>query len=168
MSARDVVDVDFRKWGGHPHYRFAADRLGDDSVGVWLAARSGAAYTGPVSGTYANDFLLVFPHDAWWAAAWSFSDEIELYVDIATPAVWPAADHVTAVDLDLDVIRFGNGDVVLEDEDEFEEHRLLYSYPDDLIERARATAVDVMSAVRDRREPFGHASDRWLRAMAVR
>ena len=35
------------------------------------------------------------------------------------------------VDLDLDVIRMRDGRIILDDEDEFEEHQVRYAYPPD-------------------------------------
>ena len=163
---RALVDIDFRKWGDRPHYRLQGERLGHDDAGVWLAVRAGSSYTGPVSGVYENDYLIVVPDEAWWVAAWAFSQQIELYVDVATPALWPSDDHVVTIDLDLDVIRFADGTVVLDDEDEFDEHRVLYSYPDDVVARAEATATKLLDAVRDRRDPFRVAPARWVEALA--
>lgn len=46
---------------------------------------------------------------------------------------------VRAIDLDLDVIRFHDGSVVIDDEDEFADHRELYGYPADVVELAERT-----------------------------
>jgi protein associated with RNAse G/E len=43
-------------------------------------------------------------------------------------------ETITAVDLDLDVIRRHDGTVFVDDEDEFTEHRELYGYPVDVVE----------------------------------
>jgi protein associated with RNAse G/E len=104
---------------------------------------------------------MLIPDDEWWVATWDFSEELELYVDVATPAVWKAVDHVTAVDLDLDVIRFRDGRVVLDDEDEFAQHQVEFGYPDDVVIRAQATAEFLLDAVRLRTEPFGSAYELW-------
>jgi len=166
MGAPPTVDVDFRKWGDRPHYRFVAERLGTDDAGAWLGVRAGSTYTGPVCGTYRQDFALLVPNDDWWVASFDLSNELELYVDVVKPAVWLADDHVTMVDLDLDVIRYRDGRVVLDDENEFEEHRVLYSYPDDVVQRARETADMLMDAVARRLEPFGVASGSWMRRLS--
>ena len=56
------------------------------------------------------------------------------YVNIASKASWDDK-KITAIDLDLDLIRFSGADeVILDDEDEFLEHSKLYKYPKDLIE----------------------------------
>lgn len=168
MTARRVVDIDFRKWDGSAHYRFAADRLGADAAGTWLGVRAGTPFTGPRPGNYQRSFLMLIPTDQWWVATWGFSEELELYVDVATPAVWAADDHMTTIDLDLDVIRYRDGRVVLDDEEEFEKHRVLYSYPDDLVQTATSTARRLLDAVAQRREPFGSAADEWEELAAAR
>ncbi|MBB6480023.1 DUF402 domain-containing protein [Spirochaeta isovalerica] len=62
------------------------------------------------------------------------------YVNIASKADWDS-ERVSAIDLDLDLIRFYNSDeIILDDEDEFEENSSRYSYPADLIERCRDEA----------------------------
>ena len=66
------------------------------------------------------------------------------------------------VDLDLDVIRTRDGDLLLDDEDEFDQHRVLLGYPADVVELARGTAERLMMAGAAGHEPFGEAGGRWL------
>ncbi|MEX0873926.1 MAG: DUF402 domain-containing protein [Actinomycetota bacterium] len=73
---------------------------------------------------------------------------------------------VTTIDLDLDVIRFRDGRLLLDDQDEFEEHKELYGYPEDFVEKAVATEDWLMEAVEQRREPFGSAGQPWLEMLA--
>jgi protein associated with RNAse G/E len=163
-----TVDVDFRKWGDRQHWRFKAPLLGEDEYGTWVGAPPGVAYTGPRgAGFFEPAFVQLFPRSEWWVAVWNATGDVELYVDVATPPQWPAPDHATMIDLDLDVFRRRDGSVTLDDEDEFAEHRVLYRYPDDVVERALATARHLMDAVSNRREPFGAASDRWFQSLAA-
>ncbi len=54
------------------------------------------------------------------------------YVNIASKASWNDK-KISAIDLDLDLIRFsGTDEIILDDEDEFWEHNTLYKYPEDL------------------------------------
>ena len=71
----------------------------------------------------------------------------ELYVDITTPPVWDG-DLVTAVDLDLDVIRRFDGSWYVDDEDEFAEHQVAYGYPPELVTAAEAECVRVSDEIR--------------------
>jgi hypothetical protein len=88
--------------------------------------------------------------------------DLELYVDITTVPQWPSPSVCRAVDLDLDIGRFRDGRVELLDEDEFEERRVSFGYPDDVVRRALETAHSVLDAVREYREPFGAAGVPWL------
>jgi len=136
---------------------------------VWIGGGPGVAYTGPKgSGFFEPAFVQLFPRDGWFVSVWNATGGMETYVDVATPPQWPSEDHVTMVDLDLDVIRFRDGNVVLDDEDEFEEHRIEYGYPDDVVARARSTAEYLMDAVRSGAEPFGAASESWFRNLSER
>jgi len=57
------------------------------------------------------------------------------YVNIASHAKW-SDKKISAIDLDLDLIRFsGTDEIILDDEDEFLAHSTLYNYPKDLIQK---------------------------------
>ena len=159
------VDCDFKKWGDRQHYRFDAEHLGRDEHGTWLACRAPVKVTEGPQGVFemTHDFVILVPDDRWWIASFNAeSSDIEVYVDITTPSTWLSDSHVTSVDLDLDVIRFRDGRVILDDEDEFDEHIAAYGYPDDVIRTARATADEIIDAVTARREPFGETGPAWL------
>lgn len=66
------------------------------------------------------------------------------------------------VDLDLDVILGRDGSLVLDDEDEFDKHRVTLDYPADVVARARRAAANLMAAAADGQEPFGSAGTGWL------
>lgn len=157
-----VVDIDFRKWPDRPHWRFPARRLGSDAYGEWLATTPPTAYTGPQgAGTWEFEFVLVVPHEGSWVAAFHFA-EFEVYVDVTTPPRWLGPDHVSAVDLDLDVVRFRDGRVALLDEEEFADHRVLLGYPDEIVESALATARELVDAIQRLCEPFGRVGSQWV------
>lgn len=69
---------------------------------------------------------------------------------------------VRAIDLDLDVIRFHDGSVVIDDEEEFTEHRKLYGYPADVVELAERTCRDVAAGLTARTAPWDDETQRWL------
>ncbi len=58
----------------------------------------------------------------------------------------------------------GDGVLILDDEEEFAEHRLSFGYPDELVELAQQAADRVMDLVRHGRAPFGGTAERWLAA----
>jgi protein associated with RNAse G/E len=81
----------------------------------------------------------------------------ELYVDITTPPVWHG-DLVTAVDLDLDVIRRFDGTWFVDDEDEFAEHQVSYGYPADVVAAAEAECARVSEEIRSGATLFANAT----------
>ena len=90
----------------------------------------------------------------------------EVYCDVATPARWEG-DTVHIVDLDLDVSRRRDtGLVELRDEDEFDEHRVQFGYPDYLVDEARAAASKLMGALADGSEPFASQYHKYLKEVA--
>ena len=158
------VVVDFRKWGGAEHWAFRLERLAEDEHGVWLGGRPGnVTLRGPRGAlAFKTHHLMLIPAGAWWVASFNEPPTRSLiYVDVTTPPRWDG-DLVTMVDLDLDVILGPDGDVFLEDEDEFDEHRVALAYPDDIVHRARATADQVLRSVRAREEPFATVGPRRL------
>jgi protein associated with RNAse G/E len=86
----------------------------------------------------------------------------ELYVDVTTEARWTTPGLVQAVDLDLDVIRHGDGTTAVLDRNEFELHRRRLAYPVDIVDGAEASCAAVVAAVEHRREPFDGTAEDWL------
>ena len=65
-----------------------------------------------------------------------------IYIDIAWDVRFEGGEP-TGIDMDLDVVdREGLG-VYIDDQDEWDEHRVAYGYPLDIVERLEALAVDL-------------------------
>lgn len=162
----NIVDLDTRKWGDRPHWRFDPTYLlGRDRHGAWLHVPVGTPFTGPRGeGRLEHAFVCLVPDDRWWVASFQSDShpDMLIYVDVTTPSEWKTPGHVTVIDLDLDVVLGRDGSLFIDDEDEFEEHRVQLGYPDDIVETARATADWLIDAIAARREPFGSASARWM------
>ncbi|MCW6007906.1 DUF402 domain-containing protein [Micromonospora sp. CPCC 205371] len=160
----DVVRVVYRKYDGTAHRDYPARRLAEDDMGTWLGVTAGtrSVYHGRPS-VEQIPFVLLVPHDAWWTGMFNPPPRTsEVYCDIATPAEW-TGDTVHIVDLDLDVVRRRvTGAVELRDEDEFEEHRQRFGYPEDLVAEARAAAEWLYQALGDGTEPFATTYRKWL------
>jgi protein associated with RNAse G/E len=86
---------------------------------------------------------------------------VVVYVDVTTVPV-VGDGNVTAVDLDLDVVRTLNSRVFLDDEAEFQQHQIDLDYPAEIVELATSTAARLMAHVAQRIEPFDRAADHWL------
>ena len=155
--------VEYTKWDGRLHWHCDADLLGEDEHGLWLGLPSGRLLQrGDEEPVPCPGLVSLVPAHGRWIANFYVLGENSgtVYVDV-TDEPMREGDIVRAIDLDLDVIRFPDGRVVLDDEDEFAEHQKLFGYPPDIISAAEATARDLLTAVTNRDEPFGIASDRW-------
>lgn len=157
-----LVDFRFRKWDGSPHWVHPSLVLGEDDCGLWVGQRHGWISRRPgaeFSPDHASVTVLP-PGDPAWVATFfpPTPDRVEVYVDIVAE-LDPIA--FTAIDMDLDVVRSG-GRVWIDDEDEFEEHRIRFGYPDELVARCRTAADEVAALITAAAPPFDGRSDHWL------
>ncbi len=155
------------KWGDRPHWAFDGVLLGSDRHGDWLGFRAGTPMARPgLAITATNDQVGLVPRaGAWLATFHGEGGPVATYVDMTTEPVWDGS-VVRAVDLDLDVIRLLDGSVVVDDEDEFEEHRVALGYPPEVVALARETCDRVRQAVADGEPPFdGIAHLDWLQRL---
>ena len=161
------VRVEKRKWPDTPHYTYVSQWLGEDDLGRWLGLEpQSPVYRGT---TYLfsepDPHVLLVPHAYDMLIWFPLGGDHNLYVDIGTRLI-RSEDHVSIVDLDLDVVRRCNGEVELLDEDEFEQHQLTLGYPDDVVSAARRDAALVLAALRDGAEPFaGARAAPWIELM---
>ncbi|MFE4692793.1 DUF402 domain-containing protein [Streptomyces sp. NPDC056749] len=165
-TERASVLVEVRKYDGRLSGRWSAARLGEDEHGVWLGTPEGTPVSSE-SGDRAARFahVVLVPRDAWWMASFCAAPGPEVYCDVCTVPRWSEDGTVLRlVDLDLDVVRPHGGDVHVEDEDEFDEHRVRHGYPDTVVTGARRTCAWLTRAVRrdDGTEPFTSAYRPWL------
>lgn len=173
MDEAPGVFCDMRKWPARPHYRFDAERLGEDEHGVWLGIPPGTPASGPRGDQiFRHAFVTLVPRHEWFIASWydpdvpsgegEFFIDTSLYVDITTPAEWLSPTHVTTVDLDLDIVRRRSGELYIDDEDEFTEHQVSYGYPAEIVEGALRSSERLFEVVRSGTEPFASAYRPWL------
>ncbi len=84
----------------------------------------------------------------------------QYYCNINLPAQYEN-NRITFVDLDLDyVCRDGSWKVV--DEDEFEQNRIRFAYPQEVVAFARRELLRLQERVERRRFPFDGALERWI------
>lgn len=104
--------------------------------------------------------------EAWFTPIFSPDDpRWPVYVDIITPPVWMGGSRVEMIDLDLDVVATHDGAVEVLDRDEFDDHRVRYGYPDELVAGAETATAFVVEALEARRAPFDGAHLRWFGAL---
>ncbi|MCW2764812.1 MAG: hypothetical protein JWO11_771 [Nocardioides sp.] len=156
------------KWGDRPHWEFDGILLGADEHGDWIGfpagthmSRPGATYVAPV----AQVGLVPAPgapvDRGWLATFHAPGGVVTTYVDMTTPPEWDGA-VLRAVDLDLDVVRLPEGDVGVDDEDEFEAHRVRYSYPEDVVALAITSCERILTAITEEDRPFDGTAEAWL------
>ena len=106
--------------------------------------------------------VVLAPAQGWWVAAWQGEHSTsDLYVRVTTPPHYRNG-RLTCFDLDLDVLRWRDGSVTLVDEDEFEDHRVRFGYPPEVVKEATTTAAWLQEAVAERRPPFDRTGEVWL------
>jgi hypothetical protein len=168
LSRGDAVRVEMTKWGDQPHWQMDAIYLGRDEAGDWIGFPTGTHMSRPgMSVTTTNDQVGLVPAagtavgQAWLATFHGPGGQVWTYVDMTTVPVWDGRT-VRTVDLDLDVIEALDRSVFVDDQDEFDEHRVELSYPDDIVDLATATRDLVHSAVTAKTPPFDGRSAPWL------
>ena len=159
--------LQFWKYPETPHWRHDAVVLGEDEFGLWLGAYQGweAQKGAEPAKAISGDQLHLIPHDDWYVYTYSPTHPQALHwIDTSTPATFEK-HRVTAVDLDLDVIRSPDGLVWIEDHDEFELHQVELAYPAEFITKAEAATERLYRHLVELREPFRSVADRWLRQL---
>ena len=101
---------------------------------------------------------------AWLATFHGPGGSVWTYVDMTTVPVWDGRT-VRAVDLDLDVIEALDRSVYVDDQDEFDEHRVELGYPREIVDLAMASRDIVLTSVRDRHAPFDGSAAPWLEVL---
>ena len=160
----DVVWVQARKWPDRLHYTYEARVLGEDAHGHWFGVPRGTPWRRPDTreGLSRQVEVLLAPARGWWLAAWQgHPSTSDLYVHVTTPPDY-GNGRLTCFDLDLDVLRWRDGSVTLVDAGEFEDHRVRFRYPREVVTEATTAAAWLQKAVAERCPPFDHTGDVWL------
>lgn len=171
-----AVHVDYRKWVDArsdtrtEHWQEPTQFLGIDEYGTWLAMPTGTIAAKPT-----HRMVHRWPHvklvtDGGWSANIGDPNDndptrIRIYVDMVWPAEWSREGdgfRVTMVDLDLDVLQRMNGEVEVDDEDEFADHRVSGHYPRTATDLATAARDEVQQLLIEQAEPFRTVADQWL------
>ncbi|MGC4110729.1 MAG: DUF402 domain-containing protein [Nocardioides sp.] len=167
----DPVRIEMSKWGDLPHWHFPARWLGTDDHGDWLGIPAGSRMMRPgrdfLSGADQVGLVPGPGSDVARAFMATFhvpGPETRVYVDMTTPPVWDGP-VVRAVDLDLDVIHLREGDVVVDDEDEFAEHQVSLGYPPEIVALAEASRDRVHTAILAGDPPYDGTHLPWQRLL---
>lgn len=163
------VTVQYLKYGNAPHWRHEAIWLGRDEHGTWLGAPAGSIVqrgTEPAI-QWPAPYVQLIPDSGWFTLIGNPAESrYMLYIDIIAGRRWTEPDRVEMIDVDLDIVRDADGAVHVLDEDEFAEHQRKLGYPQWLVDRARATAAEIVVATELGQEPFGNLYQTWLGRLA--
>ncbi len=148
------------KYDGSLHYQYDAylvDITGP-LIRCWVdVGTRWDSYRG--SGITRHRETVLFFTDRWYNIRHNHDlrlSRFETYSNIALPAHLEG-DTIRWVDLDIDVIRTERG-VIIDDEDEFADHRIRMSYPEVLVQQALAATKEATSLLHQRAYPFDRAT----------
>lgn len=166
-----VLAFRWRKWDGSPHWQHECVYLGSDEWGDWLGQPIGSRSFRPgrdVTLRAASVMMLPAGREDYVLTVNAAPELTRVYIDIAWAAGWGEDGLPTAIDMDLDVVRrLDERGVYIDDEDEWEEHRVRYGYPTRVIEALEATAHDLERRVRALEAPFDETTaEHWLAVLA--
>ncbi len=90
---------------------------------------------------------------------------MRIYIDLAWEVRWDAVTgDPVGVDMDLDVVKAIDGrGIWIDDRNEWDEHRVAYGYPVQLVDRLEQVAVDLERQVTASAPPYDDATAaHWL------
>lgn len=158
----------WRKWDGGAHWQHQCVYLGSDDWGDWLGQKAGWVSARPgrfVSAAQPN-VTLITPSGEFAFTRNARPQRTRTYIDIAWDVRWVDGSP-TGIDMDLDVVDHSERGAYIDDRDEFEEHRLRYGYPLDIVASLEQRAAELLVAVREQRAPYDEATPaRWLERLA--
>ena len=158
----------WRKWDGGPHWVHECVYLGRDRWGDWFGQLPGwdSSRPGRVFEPEHPNVTLLPPSGDYAYTHNAAPHHTRVYIDIAWDLRWQGSEP-TGIDMDLDVVERTDRGVYIDDEDEWDEHRVAYDYPIDLVQRLEALAAELEQQVLQRTPPFDEATaEDWLRRLA--
>lgn len=163
------VTFRWRKWNGGTHWVHACVYLGSDEHGEWFGQRPGDRSSRPGRDFVAEHacVMLLPPSGEWVLTMNAPPHPTRVYIDLAWDARWDEGADPTGIDMDLDVVDSATRGIWIDDRDEWDEHRIAFGYPADIVARLEARAVELEADVTAHRAPFDDASvQRWLGVLA--
>lgn len=136
MNVSEILQLKALKYPRRAHYDWEGEVLEktDEYVLVYCkAGRKLVHHTKDSVFTMQTSSIEYFSLTEWYTAAVEIDNNeiIAYYCNVAQPSVL-AGNELSFVDLDLDLIKKGNSEWYVVDEDEFEENSRIFNYPADL------------------------------------
>lgn len=143
--------------------------LGNDEHGDWVGQRNGWRSERPGAIIDAiGDNVTLIPSSGEYASTFHASyPTVAIYIDVAWDVGWQAGEPV-GIDMDLDVVRARDErGIWIDDRDEWDEHRVAYGYPLDIVTRLEQVALDLEREVTAEVAPYdGATAQRWLAVLS--
>lgn len=164
------LEFRWRKWDGGVHWVHDCVYLGSDQWGDWFGQRAGWRSHRPgreVLATGPNVTLLPPSGDYALTVNQVPPARYRIYIDLAWDVKWQDGEP-TGVDMDLDVVRaVDERGLWIDDRDEWDEHRIAYGYPLEIVDRLESLAIELERRVGAGDPPFDDATaDAWLARLA--
>jgi len=169
-----VTQFRWRKWDDGVHWVHDCVYLGHDSWGEWFGQPAGWRSIRPGRNvvTAGPNVTLMPPSGEYAMTVNAAPSRTRIYIDLGWDIGWSqsAPGVAEGIDMDLDVVRaLDERGIWIDDRDEWDEHRVHYGYPRDVVERLETLAVDLERRVRAAEAPFNDATaDAWLERLAAR
>lgn len=158
----------WRKWDGGAHWVHDCIYLGSDQWGDWFGQLPGWGSSRPGRSFIADyeNITLVPPSGDYAYTHNAPPHRTRVYIDLGWDVRWRDGEP-TGIDMDLDVVDRKDGGIYIDDRDEWDEHRVAYGYPADVVETLDALASSLEAQVRAHEAPFDEATGRrWLDRLA--
>ncbi|MFC8679982.1 DUF402 domain-containing protein [Microbacterium ureisolvens] len=159
----------WRKWDGGPHWVNDCIYLGRDRWGDWVGQPAGWRNVRPGLEFVADrpNVTLLPPSGDYTLTVHGSARRVRIYIDIAWDVHWENREP-QGIDMDLDVVKAVDGrGLFIDDRDEWDDHRVAYGYPADIVEKLEALALDLERRVGAGTAPFDDATpDAWLARLA--
>jgi protein associated with RNAse G/E len=151
------ITIKAMKYGNRPHYEWQTTLLEMRETYIIVLGEQGRKlhhYTKKQIFTVENWTIEFFPFDSWFTVSADVVNGTisQYYCNINVPAKIDG-NIVSFVDLDLDYIQRG-GKWQVVDEEEFERNAIIFSYPDELIQRARKDLNSLQERIERKQFPF--------------
>jgi uncharacterized protein len=159
------IAIQALKYGNRPHYEWNTTLLEKTDTYIFVLGEYGRKlqhHTKQKVFTVENWTIEFFSFVSWFTVS---ADIVggkiqQYYCNINEPAKING-NNVSFVDLDLDYVQ-RNGEWKVVDEDEFESNAVKFSYPDDLIHKARYELANLQELIRNKQFPFDGSIDRLI------
>lgn len=159
------LTIEARKLDGCPHYSwdgYVLKQTKDYLLVANIPGRTLHHHRRATVYTYDNYSLEFYPFEADFTVGLDIerTGEMSYYCNICLPSVLQD-ETLSFIDLDLDLV-YRNGVWQVVDEDEFMENQRLYHYPVELIERTRASLLNLQERIAQQQFPFDGYLDAFI------